>query len=79
MYARGGLRYSQRADDSFVIWQIWVVLHTVKAETAVLGGAHHKPVQDMAALMGGYVDELSQVVIAQHRPQALTCPLEQSS
>ena len=32
--------------------------------TAVLG-AHHNPVQDMA----GYVDELSQVVITQNRPQ----------
>ena len=41
----------------------------VEAETDVLG-AHHNPVQDMAALMGGYVDELSQVVITQHRPQA---------
>ena len=40
----------------------------VEAETDVLG-AHHNPVQDMAALMGGYVDELSQVVITQHRPQ----------
>ena len=38
------------------------ILRAVKAETAVLG-AHHNPVQDMAALMGGYVDELSQVVI----------------
>ena len=51
-----------------------------RSRTAVLG-AHHNPVQDMAALMGGYLDELSEVVPGSLNIvlRRLTCPSEQSS
>ena len=40
-----------------------------KGQTSALG-VHYNPVQDMAALVGGNVDELSQIVITQQRLQA---------
>ena len=43
--------------------------HAFKGQTSALG-VNYNPVQDMATLFGGNIDELTQTVITQQRLQA---------